>query len=152
MEKTKAKWFYPSNNCLPKGFESVLISSPDFEDIDIGMYDSLKRAWYCPTIRNFVDVTAWAYLPEKPLSTDCPFVFRTAAEARYLTDIAAQTKSKNSELDKFIEVRCTILNATSEAKTEISVNSDLLTDNIKQSLKDAGFELNGNIISWKKGE
>ena len=99
----------------------------------------------------FDDVYAWKDKP-KPLKIDDSFVFRKAEEARYLTEVALNFKSKDNEYKNFMIVRSSILNATLSGKWKVSLDKTYFSDRICSALREAKFTLNYSdefvTISW----
>lgn len=152
----KVIW-YRTTSKLPQDGESVLVSARGYNTPMMACYFAEIGKWLT-NIDNTeveIDVKFWTSLPVLP-TEPCPFVFRTADEARYFADCSNDARVEDPELEIFIKVRTAILNASTSGKYELTVPVAWMTDNIREGLSNAGFnwckdENGGYLISWLKG-
>lgn len=153
MKNYKNNWIKPAFD-IPNDYREVLLTCEGYPDTLIGYYCHDTGKWKVfvdDKMETFDDVYAWKDKP-RPLKIDDSFVFRKAEEARYLTEVALNLKSKDDEYKNFMIVRSSILNATLSGKWKVSLDKTYFSDKICNALREARFVINyfeGFVtISW----
>lgn len=137
---------------LPNSDRDVIVLLENYPDWTKGCFLRDEGIWITPYEDGIV--TAWRDAPEVPVHIKNPFTFRTAAEARYLTNISLNAIEKIPETEKFFKVRTEILNATTRGEWSVKVDRKYINDTILIRLKDAGFNIETSdrdsiTINWK---
>lgn len=155
MTNTKLTWTKPAFD-LPNDFREVLISRKEFPETFIGFYSSELGKWITSIDGENViidDVEFWMDKPNKPQKCQS-YLFRTANEARYLTELKSTMCAGDEEYSNFCKVRASIMEACISGDYWVTLHHSYFGPKVLEGLKRAGFALDydsaDNVtISWK---
>lgn len=157
MNKYAKEHWIPVDISIPDSNRVVQLQLEEYPDPTIGCYWAEKGIWTIEQkgsyhITDFTPI-AWRELADPFVEEDDVLIFRRADEARTSSFNALKRIRKGHPHIEFYEVREKILERTIHGEFTLSLQK--LSDEIKEKLVDAGFEVSYDyksdkyIVSWE---